>query len=60
MIDGRDLSSFDSSELSKLIGVVLTDRLQLGATKVGGSCSAGRAPYTGFWGRLSSRPPDGV
>ncbi len=54
MIDGRDLSSFDSSELSKLIGVVLTDRLQLGATKVGDLVALGRAPYTGFWGRLSA------
>lgn len=55
MIDGRDLSSYDSASLAQLIGVVLTDRLQLGATRVRALVALGRAPYTGFWGRLSAQ-----
>lgn len=52
-INGRVLESYDASELSKMIGVVLTERLSLNNMTVDELVSMGRSPYTGFWGRLS-------
>ena len=51
-ISGRDLMSYSSKELSKLIGIVYTDRTLAGALTVEELVSLGRQPYTGFFGRL--------
>ena len=51
-INGRDLSAYSSKELSKLIGIVYTDRTLAGALTVEELVSLGRQPYTGFFGRL--------
>lgn len=53
-IKGQDLSSYSSKELSKLIGIVYTDRTFAGALTVEELVSLGRQPYTGFFGRLDA------
>ena len=53
-INGRDLTTYSSRELSKLIGIVYTDRTLAGALTVEELVSLGRQPYTGFFGRLDS------
>lgn len=50
---GRDLSAYSERELSKTIGVVLTDRTQAGGLTVYELVALGRQPYTGFFGRLN-------
>lgn len=53
-IYGRDLAEYSSKELSKLIGIVYTDRTLAGALTVEELVSLGRQPYTGFFGRLDA------
>lgn len=50
----RPLSQFTDRERAKLIGVVLTTRLDVQNMSVWELVSLGRSPYTGFWGRLHS------
>lgn len=52
-ISGSDITTMSAAEVARLVSVVLTDRPltpSLTATEMVG---LGRAPYTGFWGRLS-------
>ena len=51
---GKDLSLYTPVELSKIIGVVLTTRLNLTHLTVKELVATGRSPYTGYWGRLSA------
>lgn len=51
-INGRDLTAYSSKELSRLVGIVYTDRTLAGALTVEELVSLGRQPYTGFFGRL--------
>ncbi len=53
-INGRDLTDYSSKDLSKLIGIVYTDRTLAGALTVEELVSLGRQPYTGFFGRLDA------
>ena len=53
MIGGRDLSDWTDKELSRLIGVVLTEKLDVRNMTVRELVSLGRSPYTGFWGTYS-------
>lgn len=53
-VNGRDLATYSSKELSKLIGIVYTDRTLAGALTVEELVSLGRQPYTGFFGRLDA------
>lgn len=50
---GRELSSYSERELSRTVGVVLTDRTQTGGLTVYELVALGRQPYTGFFGRLN-------
>lgn len=50
---GRDLPTYSERELSRTIGVVLTDRTQAGGLTVYELVALGRQPYTGFFGRLN-------
>ncbi len=50
---GRPLRDYSDRELSKVIGVVLTERVSLQNMTVEELVGMGRSPYTGFWGRLS-------
>ncbi|MBO5455774.1 MAG: ABC transporter ATP-binding protein [Muribaculaceae bacterium] len=54
LIEGRPLASYPDRELSKVIGVVLTERISLDNMNVTELVGLGRSPYTGFWGRLSA------
>ena len=51
-IDGRELSDFSVKELSRTIGVVLTQRPDVINMNVNELVGLGRSPYTGFWGKL--------
>lgn len=52
-IEGKLLSEYKDAELAKVIGVVLTDRINLTNMSVEDLVGMGRSPYTGFWGNLS-------
>lgn len=54
-IDGRDLRSYSTQELSRKIGVVLTEKPDVTSTTVEQMVALGRSPYTGFWGRLTGQ-----
>ena len=53
LLQGKPLSSYSDQELSRLIGVVLTEKPQVRNMTVSELVAMGRAPYTGFWGILS-------
>lgn len=54
IILGRNLCDYSDKELSKVIGVVLTEKNDLRNMSVQDLVGLGRSPYTGFWGRLSA------
>ena len=47
------LSTLSDKALSRLIGVVLTEKLDVRNMRVYELAGMGRSPYTGFWGTLS-------
>lgn len=49
---GKQLTQYSRSELAKIIGVVLTDRLQLDNMTVFDLIAMGRTPYTNYFGQL--------
>ena len=53
LLQGKPLSSYSDQELSRLIGVVLTEKPHVRNMTVNELVSMGRSPYTGFWGILS-------
>ena len=53
MLLGKSLKEYTDIDLSRLISIVLTERIELKNTTVFEIVGMGRAPYTGFWGRLS-------
>src|SRR5574344_768418 len=52
-IQGKSLTDYSDRQLSKVIGVVLTERFTLRNMTVEELVGMGRSPYTGFWGNLS-------
>ena len=52
-VEGRELSTFTDKELSRRIGVVLTEKPDVRNMTVRELVSLGRSPYTGFWGTYS-------
>ncbi len=52
-IESKLLSDYTDAELSKVIGVVLTERLNVNNMTVDELVGLGRSPYTGFWGHMS-------
>ena len=48
------LSTLSPQELSRLIGIVLTEKPDIRSMTVRELVGLGRAPYTGFWGTLTS------
>ena len=52
IIMGRNLNDYSDKELSKVIGVVLTEKTDLRNMSVEDLVGLGRSPYTGFWGNL--------
>ena len=53
-LDGKPLDSYTDRQLSRRVGVVLTEKPNIRNMTVGELVGLGRAPYTGFWGRLSA------
>ena len=53
LIQGRTLKAYSESDLAKVIGVVLTERLNISNMSVDELVGMGRSPYTGFWGHMS-------
>ena len=59
-IDGRvligdnDISTLKTTHLSRMLSIVLTSRPDVRNMTVEELVALGRAPYTGFWGRLSA------
>lgn len=51
-INGREISDFTDKELSKMIGVVLTEKPDIRNMTSRELVALGRSPYTGFWGNL--------
>jgi len=54
LLQDEDISALSSAQLSKLIGVVLTERPDVQNMTVRDMVGMGRSPYTGFWGRLTA------
>ena len=53
-IHGRPLTDYSHRELSRIIGVVLTEKTNAGGLTAEELVSLGRHPYTGFFGRLNA------
>ena len=49
----REIATFSDKELSRMIGVVLTEKPDVRNMSVRELVSLGRSPYTGFWGTYS-------
>lgn len=53
-IFGSDITTMSAAEVARLVSVVLTDRPLTPSLTAAEMVGMGRAPYTGFWGRLSN------
>ena len=51
-IMGREIGTYSDKELSRTIGVVLTEKCDVRNMTARELIEMGRAPYTGFWGTL--------
>ncbi len=49
---GREMNGYSTAEFALTVGVVLTERTNVGGMTVRELVSLGRQPYTGFFGRL--------
>lgn len=54
VLQGKTLNRLTALQLSRLIGVVLTERPDVQNMTVRDMVGMGRSPYTGFWGRLTA------
>lgn len=52
-LEGKEIKDYNASELSRLVSVVLTDKLDIKNMTSRELIGLGRSPYTGFWGNLS-------
>ncbi len=52
-INGREIADYTDKELSRTIGVVLTEKPDVQNMTVDELVGMGRSPYTGFWGTLT-------
>lgn len=51
-IEQKPLAEYSDAQLSRVIGVVLTEKLNLNNMTVRELVGLGRSPYTGFWGHM--------
>ncbi len=58
LINGKPIRLYSERELSRTIGVVLTDKTQAGGLTVRELVALGRQPHTGFFGRLHKHDND--
>lgn len=54
LFNGDEISNFNPKALSKILSVVLTDKVQMGNITVAELVALGRIPHTGWLGRLSA------
>jgi iron complex transport system ATP-binding protein len=54
LVEGHEIESYNERELSRLVGIVLTEKLKIRNMSVRELVALGRSPYTGFWGTLSA------
>ena len=54
LLDGQSLERYTPREIARCIGVVLTERPNVGDMTVEELVAMGRSPYTGFWGGLQA------
>lgn len=54
LLDGKDIHDLSSQELSRRLGVVLTDRVSIPGLSVRDLIAMGRSPYTNYWGKLTA------
>ena len=54
LLNGRDLHGLTESERARLLGLVLTERVDVGNLSAYALVALGRYPYTGWDGRLAS------
>ena len=59
-LEGRDLHGLTESERARLLGLVLTERVDVGNLSAYALVALGRYPYTGWDGRLSSEDEEVV
>lgn len=52
---GRDITKYKPNELSQHISIVLTDNSRISNMTAREVVAMGRSPYTGFWGRLTTK-----
>ena len=57
-LEGRELESYNENELARTIGIVLTEKPDVQQMTAIELVEMGRAPYTGFWGRLNKEDCD--
>ena len=53
LLNGSDISALSDKALSRLIGIVLTEKPDIRNMTVEELVGLGRSPYTGFWGTLT-------
>lgn len=54
LLNGKPLSNYKEREISRHIGLVLTEKTAVGALRVSELVALGRHPHTGFFGRLTT------
>jgi iron complex transport system ATP-binding protein len=54
-VQGKAIETYTEKQLSRIIGVVLTDRPDIRNMTVEELIGLGRSPYTGFWGGLRKK-----
>lgn len=54
MLRERELTAFTDKELSRMIGIVLTEKPDVRNMTTEDLVGMGRSPYTGFWGTLTA------
>lgn len=57
---GYRLEDYSDRQLARTIGVVLTEKPDVGLMTVYELVALGRSPYTGFWGRLETEDHEAV
>lgn len=58
LLGGNDVRALSPRQRAERMAVVLTDRPDVMCTTVWEMVATGRAPFTGFWGRLSGKDRD--
>lgn len=57
-IESKEVGDYTDKDLATLIGVVLTEKVEIKNITAKELIGMGRSPYTGFWGRLSKEDED--